>query len=543
MKKLFKIMTLAIAGVFALASCGDDVPAPYPTPNPGGGDEPSTEVVEVTCAKAVELCAALEDNASSAETYAITGYITDVFATVNNNQQSFWLSDNNDGQKMVQAYWANLPEGVEKFVAGSKVKITGKLLKYVKNDGTVITEVKNADVEILEAGTDQPGGEAIDITCAKAVELCAALADNASSSETYAITGYITDVFATVSNNQQSFWMSDNNDGQKVVQAYWANLPEGVEKFVAGSKVKITGKLIKYVKTGSTEAITEVKNADVEILEAGGETPDTPSGEVKHITIAEFLSKADTQNAYELTGIVKNIKNTVYGNFDLVEGDASIFIYGLLDKEGNAKNFASLGISEGDEVTLTGVYVDFNGTAEIKNAQFVSLKKGEGTGEGGNEGGETGGDDNAFEGADASVVMSEAYSECTDGSVDATPVTFDAVQVSFDKNGGNNAPKYYWNSNADFRTVRMYALNSMTVTSDKQIAKIVIKCAAPDASKNYNGNEQMTTTAGSIEKAADNVMIVVDGINQKEVTITNDFTTNSGGTQLRIHSMAVYYVK
>ena len=420
MKKLFKIMTLAIAGVFALASCGDDVPAPNPNPNPGGGDEPSTEVVEVTCAKAVELCAAL--------------------------------------------------------------------------------------------------------------------ADNASSSETYAITGYITDVFATVSNNQQSFWMSDNNDGQKVVQAYWANLPEGVEKFVAGSKVKITGKLLKYVKTGSIEAVTEVKNADVEILEAGGETPDTPSGEVKHITIAEFLSKADTQNAYELTGIVKNIKNTTYGNFDLVEGDASIFIYGLLDKDGNAKNFASLGISEGDEVTLTGVYVDYNGTAEIKNAQFVSLKKGEGTGE---EGGETGGDDNTFEGADASVVMSEAYSQCTSGSVNADPITFDAVQVSFYQNDGNNPPKYYWNGNA----VRMYAKNSMIVASDKQIAKIVIKCAAPGSGKNYNGNEQMTTTAGSIEKSADNVMIVVDGINQKEVTITNDFTTNSGGTQLHIHNMAVYYVK
>ena len=426
MKKLFKIMTLAIAGVFALASCGDDVPAPYPTPNPGGGDEPSTEVVEVTCAKAVELCAALEDNASSAETYAIIGYITDVFATVNNNQQSFWLSDNNDGQKMVQAYWANLPEGVEKFVAGSKVKITGKLLKYVKTDGTVITEVKNADVEILEAGTDEPSTDVTEITCAQAVELCAALADNASSTETYAITGYITDVFAEVSKGQQSFWLSDNNDGQKMVQAYWANLPEGVEKFVAGSKVKITGKLLKYVKTDGT-VITEVKNADVEILEAGGETPDTP----------------DTPS-----------------------------------------------------------------------------------------------EDNTFAGADATVVMSEAYSECTDGSVDATPITFDAVQVSFDKNGGNNAPKYFWNGNA----VRMYAMNAMTVTSDKQIAKIVIKCAAPD-SKNYNGNDEMTTTAGSIQKADDNVMIVVDGINQKEVTITNDFTQNSGGTQLRIHSMGVYYVK
>lgn len=422
MKKIFKIMTLALVGVFALASCGDDVPAPNPNPNPGGGDEPSTEVVEITCAQAVELCAALADNASSAETYAITGYITDVFDKISNGQQSFWLSDNNDGQKMVQAFYANLPEGVEKFVAGSKVKITGKLIKFVKDDGTVIIEVKNADVEILEAGTD---------------------------------------------------------------------------------------------------------------------TPNPPAGEVQHITIAEFLSKADTQTTYELTGIVKNIVNTTYGNFDLVEGDATIFIYGLLDKEGNAKNFANMGISEGDEVTLTGVYVDYNGTAEIKNAQFVSLKKGEGTGE--EE--ETPSEDNTFAGADATVVMSEAYSECTDGNVDATPITFDAVQVSFDQNGGNNAPKYYWNEKADFCTVRMYAMNAMTVTSDKQIAKIVIKCAAPGSGKNYNGNDEMTTTAGSIQKAEDNVMIVVDGINQSEVTITNQFTAISGGTQLRIHSMGVYYVK
>ena len=139
--------------------------------------------------------------------------------------------------------------------------------------------------------------------------------------------------------------------------------------------------------------------------------------------------------------------------------------------------------------------------------------------------------------------MSEAYSECTDGSVDGTPITFDAVQVSFDKNGGNNDPKYYWNANADFCTVRMYAMNAMTVTSDKQISKIVIKCAAPNGSTYYNGNNEMTTTAGSIQKADDNVMIVVDGINQKEVTITNDYVQNSGGTQLRIHSMCGYYVK
>ena len=426
MKKIFKLMTLALAGAMFMVAC-DDTPAPY---NPGGGDDTTkVDTLDITCAKAVELCTALADGASSTETYAITGYITDVYATVSKGQQSFWMSDNNDGQKVVQAYWANLPEGVESFTAGSKVKITGKLLKYVKTDGTVVTEVKNADVEILEQGGDQPGEEAIAVTCAKAVELCAALADGASSTETYAITGYITDVYATVSKGQQSFWMSDNNDGQKVVQAYWANLPEGVESFTAGSKVKITGKLLKYVKTDGT-VVTEVKNADVEILE-----------------------------------------------------------------------------------------------------------KGEGGGE------EPGGGDTPDVNVDASVVMAAAYSNCTEGSVDATPITFDAVNVRFDKNDGNNPPKYYWNKTEAFRSVRMYAKNSMTLSSTKTIAKVVLTCAAPGGGKNYNGNAEMATTSGTISKASDNVTVTIDNVNSKEVTITNDYTAISGGVQLRIVSMGVSYAK
>ena len=148
-------------------------------------------------------------------------------------------------------------------------------------NGEVITEVKNADVEILEqGGGSTPGGDAIAISCAKAVELCNALEDGATSEETYSITGYITDVFETVSRGQQSFWLSDQNDGQKMVQAYWANLPEGVESFTKGSKVTITGKLLKFVK--NNEVIPEIKNADVEILEqGGGENPggENPGGE------------------------------------------------------------------------------------------------------------------------------------------------------------------------------------------------------------------------------------------------------------------------
>lgn len=235
----------------------------------GGGG--SSTAIEVTCAKAVELTNALGDGETSTEAYSVTGYITEVVGSVSKNQQTFWMADTKDGGRVFEAYWANLPEGVSEFKAGSKVKITGNLTKYV-NNGKVTAEIKNANVEILEqgGGGDTPSGT--EINCAKAVELTNALDDNATSSEVYTVSGYITEVVGSVSKNQQTFWMADTKDGGRVFEAYWANLPEGVSEFKAGTKVKITGKLQKYVKDGNVTP--EIKNADVEIVdEGGGETP------------------------------------------------------------------------------------------------------------------------------------------------------------------------------------------------------------------------------------------------------------------------------
>ena len=428
MKKIFKALALALAGAMFMVAC-DDTPAPY-NPNPGGGEggKDTTVVTEkkITCAEAAELCGKLTDGSQSAETYVITGYITDVFANISNNQQSFWLADTKDGGKVIQAYWANLPEGVKKFTAGSKVAITGRLLKYVKTDGTVVAEVKNPTVVIMEqGGGDETGTEGTKVTCAKAVELCNALADNASSTETYAVTGYITDVFGEPSKNQQSFWIADTKDGGKVFNAFYANLPEGVEKFVVGSKVTITGKLLKYVKADGT-VTPEMKNADVTIHEVGGDN--TPGGEEK-------------------------------------------------PGEGNT------------------------------------------------------------------VVMSDAYSSCTEGSVEAGTITFGDATITFEKNDGNNDPKYYFNKKESLRSVRMYAKNSMEMTATKNIVKVVINCAAPYSGTNYNGNDQMTTTAGTISKSADKLSVTIDGINSKSFTLANEHTAISGGTQLRIVSMTITYAE
>lgn len=563
MKKIFKALALALAGAMFMVAC-DDTPAPY-NPNPGGGEggKDTTVVTEkkITCAEAAELCGKLTDGSQSAETYVITGYITDVFANISNNQQSFWMADTKDGGKVVQAFWANLPEGVEKFTVGSKVTITGKLLKYVKPDGTVITEVKNPTVVIKEqGGGDETGAEGTKVTCAKAVELCKALDDNASSAETYAVTGYITDVFGEPSRNQQSFWIADTKDGGKVFNAFYANLPEGVEKFVVGSKVTITGKLLKYVKADGT-VTPEMKNADVTIHEVGGGTvtPDqpvegTPAGTgvesdpynvAGAIAYIQTLSADDKPEALVYTkGVISEVVQLgTLGSIQFKMQDKnvnnSLLVY-YCNNLGNVPFKAQTDLKKGDEVVVCGKVVNFKGnTPEYASGAYLVSLNGKTEGEGG--GSTPGGEEKP--GVGNTVVMSNAYSSCTEGSVDAGTITFGDATITFEKNDGNNAPMYYWNKNEALRSVRMYAKNSMKMTATKTIAKVVIKCAAPYKGTNYNGNDQMTTTAGTISKSDDKLSVTIDGINSKSFTLANEYTAITKGTQLRIVSMTITYAE
>ena len=563
MKKIFKALALALAGAMFMVAC-DDTPAPY-NPNPGGGEggKDTTVVTEkkITCAEAAELCGKLTDGSQSAETYVITGYITDVFANISNNQQSFWMADTKDGGKVIQAYWANLPEGVEKFTAGSKVAITGKLLKYVKTDGTVVAEVKNPTVVIMEqGGGDETGAEGTKVTCAKAVELCNALAAGESSAEAYSITGYITDVFANISNNQQSFWLADTKDGGKMIQAYWANLPEGVEKFTAGSKVTITGKLLKYVKTDGT-VVPEVKNPTVTIIETGGGTvtPDqpvegTPAGTgvesdpynvAGAIAYIQTLSVDDKPEALVYTkGVISEVvKLGTSGSIQFKMHDKnvnnSLLVY-FCNNLDSVPFKALTDLKVDDEVIVRGKVVNYGGnTPEYAPGAYLVSLNGKTEGEGG--GSTPGGEEKP--GVGNTVVMSNAYSSCTEGSVDAGTITFGDATITFEKNDGNNAPMYYWNKNEALRSVRMYAKNSMKMTATKTIAKVVIKCAAPYKGTNYNGNDQMTTTAGTISKSDDKLSVTIDGINSKSFTLANEYTATTKGTQLRIVSMTITYAE
>jgi hypothetical protein len=410
MKKTFKTFALMLLTAFALSSCVD-VPAPFNLPDKSSnsgenGGSGTVEGTPVTCAQAVELTNALADGATSSETYTITGYITQVVGDPSRNQQTFWMADTKDGGKVFEAYYANLPEGVTAFTVGTKVKITGKLMKFVNNSGQVTPEIKNAIVEILADDGGGGGGtedeDAISVSCVIAAQMTADLPDNTSSAETYAITGYITKVIGAVSTKtgtpQQSFWMADKMADGEVFQAYYANLPEGVSEFTVGMKVKITGKLYNFTKSDGSGA-AEMKNPTVVILEegGGGETP--PVGDVINVTCAEAAQLVDglsnggtSAETYAVTGYITETDGKISRNQQIIwmadtKDGGKVF-------EGYWANLPS-GVSAltvGMKVTMTGKLMKYVNnttgevTPEIKNGDIVILEQGDG-GQGG--GGDT----------------------------------------------------------------------------------------------------------------------------------------------------------
>ena len=92
--------------------------------------------------------------------------------------------------------------------------------------------------------------------------------------------------------------------------------------------------------------------------------------EIETKTISELLNMETGSTYYQVTGVIRNINSTIYGNFDLCDvNDESvkIYVYGLTKEQvsSNDKSFASLGLKEGDVVTLCSPLGEYNGTLQL----------------------------------------------------------------------------------------------------------------------------------------------------------------------------------
>lgn len=366
-----------------------------------------------------------------------------------------------------------------------------------------------------------------------------------------------------------TFYIGDTSDATKTFYVYRClgldNKNVRADDLVqVGDEVVVYGTVTNYngtIETAQKDAyiVSITRNGEV----IGGEPAPQPStvepegtgDERAPFNVAAAIKKCQeagttaTANQYYVKGIVKSVDESGisgYGNIniDIVDaGSDAVFKAFQIYSIGGQRFTGATGIKAGDEVVVKGNLVNYmNNTPETTGKGAGCLVSVNGKTELGpapepGPGPETTGD------SDLSLLMKRIYSEVTTGSVDAGTKTSGGLTMTFAKNDGTNGPKYYWNATDAFCSVRMYAKNSVEFSADNTIAKMVITCAAGSGTTYYNGNPTMTTSAGTITKASDNVTVTIDNINAKSFKLTNEHTSTSAGVQFRIVSIAVYYAK
>lgn len=120
------------------------------------------------------------------------------------------------------------------------------------------------------------------------------------------------------------------------------------------------------------------RSAEVLIKGKGGETQRINIiqgvSKVSSATCAEIIAGPDSKT-YQATGVCTSIANTVYGNWYLKDATGSVYIYGTLDAKGATKNFTSLGIEVGDEVTVQGPKLTYGTTVELVDVTVIKINK------------------------------------------------------------------------------------------------------------------------------------------------------------------------
>ncbi len=160
--------------------------------------------------------------------------------------------------------------------------------------------------------------------------------------------------------------------------SYTVQVDDDVVEPVSGTTYTFEGDYeVEYTFTVKAIAADAEKNLDSEaaVVKATTEAKPAPQGPVAGdtVTVAKFLEMKDTATEFVLTGKITRVANITYGNFDLTDETGTIYIFGLLTPDGDAqKQWAAAGLRENDTITLKGKYSEYNNSAQIKNAIYVS---------------------------------------------------------------------------------------------------------------------------------------------------------------------------
>ena len=189
-----------------------------------------------------------------------------------------------------------------------------------------------------------------------------------NTTDTCILTGVVSNIQNTTYGN------FDLTDESGKVYVYGLLTPAGESKKFADLNVAENDTLTVLAIYNEHNGNPQAKNAIfVEVKKSSA--PVVEPVNLGEKTIAEFLALKNTKDTCILTGVVSNIVNDVYGNFDLIDATDTVYVYGLLTPAGESKKFAELNVAENDTLTVLAIYNEFNGNPQAKNAIFVEVKK------------------------------------------------------------------------------------------------------------------------------------------------------------------------
>ncbi|MGM9736673.1 MAG: BACON domain-containing protein [Candidatus Cryptobacteroides sp.] len=251
-----------------------------------------------------------------------------------------------------------IPEAAKAWlsVAGLNVSSSAASVVFVaaSNEGgdrsvELTFKTSKGGVEYTAATTLTQEGAIIEATAA---EINAA----EDGSTQYRITGYVSSVANTKSGN---LYIKDHT-GEVYVYGTNDFADSGVEE---GDIITVVGPKSSYKGAPQMVSVTVENRIDV-----------------KDIDLASFRALEDNKEAwYRISGTVaksteENTKwDETYGNFALTDGTTEVYVYGVRTGWGGDKGeFGSLGVKEGDNLTIVCYKTSYKGLIEADGCFYVS---------------------------------------------------------------------------------------------------------------------------------------------------------------------------
>lgn len=149
----------------------------------------------------------------------------------------------------------------------------------------------------------------------------------------------------------------------------FVEIPENAKSWlgissIAGNKVTF----LAQPNNGGDRSTTLVFKTTDGKKEYTAEASISQKGAIIAAPVADFLAAEVGDTQYRLTGIIKNVKNTTYGNFDITDYSGAAYVYGI----GAKGDFEKIGLKEGDVVTLVGKRAEYKGSAQVGGAVYES---------------------------------------------------------------------------------------------------------------------------------------------------------------------------